>query len=248
MPTTQWDYVAMVGALVPDSANANHVLLYGPPATGKTFAANAARQHEDQPIYQVTAHEDMGHADLFGFMCPSGDGGAKHFDAPGTLAWRNHGLLVINEISEAGPGGIFGMFAQLDDPWSASMTLASGETIRPNPDPSKPYRFRCYATSNQNPEALPEALASRFAFKVNITAPSEKAVATLVQPWLREFTNALYRDPDNACANFREIRAFSHAISNHIAENDASVLVWRERAADVLGNIAQYKTREERRR
>lgn len=140
--------------------HSNRVLLYGPPSTGKTYSGIHNRP-EGRPYYAQTFTEDTPTAELRGHYIPH-RGEFVWKDGPGTLAWRNGGRLVINEIDRGSSEIQSLMYVYLDDPESAYLTLPTGETIHPKDG------FTCVATMNGLPEDLPEALQSRFPVKVHV--------------------------------------------------------------------------------
>ncbi len=153
----------------------DRALLTGPPGVGKSHVAlnSAART---QKVFSVTLTEDSTVADLIGFhTLVDGDKGSviEWHDGPVLSAWREGGLLVVNELHRAIGAVQNIMLAVLDDQNLAQLTLPSGETVRPAKG------FRCICTANEAMEVLDPALQDRLCVEIFITKPSAAALKAL---------------------------------------------------------------------
>ena len=148
------------------------MLLSGPPGTGKTYAALTLGLRPDHKVYRVQITDETPAAEARGFYVPRG-GKFVWQDGPGLLAMRAGGRLILDEIGRASGDFMSFALALLDDPASCRITLPSGETVSPAPG----YSVVC--TSNDPPEALPEALRDRLVVRVEIPEPNPAAFAHL---------------------------------------------------------------------
>ena len=154
------------------------VLLRGKPGTGKTYHAATAAVEEDQKVYQITMTEETPAAEIRGHYIIK-DGEYVWSDGPAIMAWREGARLVINEIDRASEDCMSLMYAILDDPGFAQLTLPTGETVRPADG------FQIVATMNGVPEDLPDALQDRLPVDIEITDVHPKAIERLPED-LRE--------------------------------------------------------------
>lgn len=151
-------------------SNTRRVLLFGPPATGKTHIGTYS---QEGTVYSVTMTEATPDAELRGHFVPAGEGKFKWMDGPAIKAWREGARLVINEINRASPEALSFLYVLLDDPKTARITLPTGETVTAEPG------FSCVATMNGTPDELPEALADRFPVTVEVAKTHPNAVDSL---------------------------------------------------------------------
>lgn len=166
-----WSRVAEV---LPHS---RRMLFYGPPSTGKTFFANTVGvADKEAEVFSITMTEETSSAEIRGHFINRGSDTIWHY-GPAARAWiESHSArrrLVINEIDRASADALTLLYAILDDPEFAQLTLPNGETIRPGAG------FSVVATMNGVPADLPDALQSRFPVKVDVQFPNPAAIAAL---------------------------------------------------------------------
>jgi len=173
MPTspqsTTWD---KIDALLPE---AHRVLLWGPPGTGKTFAGITARP-EGQAVFVNTLTEETPSSDLRGHFIPV-QGDFTWMDGPAVSAWKTGARYVINEVNLGSIEAQTFLYAILDDPESAMLTLPNGETVRPEEG------FTVVATMNGHPSDLPPALLDRFPLTIEVKDIHPEALARLPEEW-----------------------------------------------------------------
>lgn len=116
--------------------------VYGPTGSGKTSMLRqlAARLH--YPVYDATGHERLEFADIIGHLTVK-DGGMVFEDGPLTLAMRQGGLFLFNEIDLCSPATLAGLNSILD---GSPLCIAEdgGELVTPH------AMFRFAATANTN--------------------------------------------------------------------------------------------------
>jgi MoxR-like ATPase len=168
-----WDLIERVLAC----ERIRSIYLWGPPGTGKTFAA-LTKAEVSRGVYACTLTEDTPSTDLRGNWIPTKDGLVWQ-DGPATSAMRNGGLLVLNEPTRAAEETLSFLFGVIESPETARITLPNLETITPAPG------FRCFLCDNRPPEELPEALQDRFAAELEVLEPHPEALARL-SPDLQE--------------------------------------------------------------
>jgi MoxR-like ATPase len=150
--------------------------VYGPPGVGKTFAAYSFGRI-DRGVYPITLTPETPASELMGHYTPRGNELAWH-DGVFARAMRSGGRLVINELSHAGSDVLSILFAVLESPLTSSITLPTGEVLRPADG------FNVVATDNEAPDCLPEALRDRFDCVINLTRP-HPAIIEKLHPRLR---------------------------------------------------------------
>jgi MoxR-like ATPase len=151
--------------------------IWGPPGTGKTWAALNVGVGEGE-TFAVTCTEDMAGSELRGNFLPMGSGVVWQ-DGPATRAMREGSRLVLAEPSRASEDTLSFLFGVIESPETARMTLPSRETITPAPG------FNTVLCDNCAPDDLPEALQDRFETTLEIREPHPDALA-LLSPELRE--------------------------------------------------------------
>jgi hypothetical protein len=169
---TDWPFVTRVLS----SSEVRTAYVWGPPGTGKTYAALTCGVATGD-AYPVTLTEDTATAELRGFYRPLGQD-IVWGDGPVTTAMREGKRLVLNEITHASQEVFTFLHPILEHPETACVTLPSGEIVRPSPG------FKVIATSNHPPEDLPFALRDRFDCILEVQDPHPDALARL-SPALR---------------------------------------------------------------
>lgn len=153
-------------------ATSRRVLLHGLPGTGKTYAAARRNVPEDTSVYQITMTEETPAAEIRGHFLPKGDE-MVWMDGPAVRAWREGARLVINEIDRASADTLSLLYAILDDPEFAELTLPTGEVVRPAKG------FHVVATMNGTPYDLPLPLQDRFPVTIEVIDVNPEAIAAL---------------------------------------------------------------------
>ncbi len=148
------------------------VLLKGKPGTGKTFAATHLALKDDQEVYSITLTEETPMAEIRGHFVTKG-GEFVWMDGPAIRAWKEGARLVLNEIDHASDDVLTFMYAIMDDPEYASVTLPTGETVIP----AKGFMF--IATMNGEIHDLPDALQDRLPVSIDITELNPEALEAL---------------------------------------------------------------------
>lgn len=154
------------------------VLLRGKPGTGKTYHAIHSALRKGQKVYTITMTEETPAAEIRGHYVPKGNEFVWS-DGPAVMAWREGARLVINEIDRSSDDVLSLLYAIMDDPEFAELTLPTGEKVRPKEG------FQVVATMNGVPDDLPDALQDRLPVDIEITDINPNAVARLPED-LRE--------------------------------------------------------------
>lgn len=225
-----WKILNLTGAYLP------RVLLYGPPGTGKTFIAMRAGVKTGEPVYRVNMTEDTPAAELRGHYIPKGSEWVWQ-DGPALRAFRNGGRLVIDEITRATDDALSFTLALLD---GHPITLPNSETVPMSPDMS------VWATTNDSPEALTDALADRFTVRIKADTVNPDALATL-PPGLARIVTV---NAGDSGVTFREAAEYNrlsaipaiHDLSDKTGEDIAARLVWQSRGRDVSMALSLGRT------
>jgi MoxR-like ATPase len=152
--------------------HAYRVLLYGPPATGKTYTALYARP-ENTPAFSCTLTQDTPVAELRGHFIQDASGAFSWMDGPAIRAWRAGARLVVNELHKMSQEVEAFLHVIADDTDSAILTLPTGETVKPSPG------FSIVGTMNEEPNYLGEALLDRFTIAIECSYPHPEAIMRL---------------------------------------------------------------------
>lgn len=146
--------------------------VFGPPGTGKTWAAYYYGRIKAKKFYAITITDETSAAELRGhFIFKGGD--AVWHNGPFIRAMREGVRLVINEITNASSDVLALLHPILEDFSTACLTLPNGETVRPKDG------FHVVATDNRAPDLLPEPLQDRFMAYVEVKETNPAAIAAL---------------------------------------------------------------------
>lgn len=151
------------------------ILLCGPPGTGKTSIAHHLGRKHGRKVYNITVHEDLSAQEVLGHFIQK-DGDTIWHDGPAIRAWKEGAWLVVNEIAEAAGPVLTALYGIMDDPDIAEIMLPSGEVVKPKEG------FRLFATTNEMPESIPEALEDRFDTTLFADIPTPGAINALPTP------------------------------------------------------------------
>lgn len=204
-----------------------HALLWGPPATGKTHAATHVAVGER--VYSITLTQETAAYELRGYERPV-SGSFVWVDGPVVAAMRAGARLVVNEIQRASADTMSFLLSVLDDRELKSVTLPTGEVVVAAPG------FSVVATSNDNPDTLDEALASRFPVQIEVADLHPEAVNSLPAD-LRNAAQGMSRPNDGRRITIRAWQAFAQLRST-MAVEDAAKAVFGTQAADVVASLA----------
>lgn len=146
----------------------HRILLFGPPSTGKSTAP-----------YKLFPGAMIEKVDCFPELAPEsllagskGLAGGETVDRPDSAAraFRDGHPLILDEFAELGPSCKGALHNLTDDRSIARITFGeTGEIVHPHPD------FSIWATTNESPEVIGEALLSRFDLVLHANRAPESA-------------------------------------------------------------------------
>lgn len=200
----------------------NRFLLYGPPGTGKTSIAFYEGREGGNKVYSITVNEDTSAQEVLGHFVVKGGSTVWH-DGPAMRAWKEGAWFVVNEIGEASGPVMTALYAICDDPNIAEIMLPSGEIVKPK------NGFKFFATTNEQPDSLPEALLDRFDVKVLADIPSPKAIAALptsVQKIVSTSYASARAGSNSAVVTYRSAQAFGKMVDAGIDTGMAAKVVF----------------------
>lgn len=219
------------------------VCIAGLPGTGKSLAAltpvHPAGTVLPEDIYTLTLHDDAIVGDVIGNYLPRA-GKWDWRDGPALLAWavslERPSRLVCNEIDQAAGAVLTALYAIMDSPESARLTLPTGETRRPHA-----LNFQVVSTMNGAVSDLPAALADRHVAQVTCNHPHPGSIAALPSEW-----QATAEGMCNPSARLegrgttpRDWHGLATLTRRGLSLSDAAALIWSpERAAEVADHLS----------
>uniref|UniRef100_UPI002795FEAD AAA family ATPase n=2 Tax=unclassified Nocardia TaxID=2637762 RepID=UPI002795FEAD len=143
------------------------VLVYGPPGTGKTSLMEAAFGD----LYTVAGDADTTAADLVGEYTQTPDGRFEFVHGPLVRAMKAGAVLFIDDATLIPPSVLAVVYPAMDGRREIVIKAHGGEIVKAAPG--------FFVVAGHNPGVhgaiLSEALASRFAFQVEVTSDYELA-------------------------------------------------------------------------
>jgi MoxR-like ATPase len=202
-----------------------HVLLHGPPGTGKT--TEARMMANGSKVYSMTITDDTSAPELLGHFMPNEKGGFSWHNGPCSRAWLEGALLILNEVNRACGGAEIALHAVLDDKEVAMLTLSDGRTISPRDG------FRVIATMNGSPDELSDALKDRFPVRILVDTPSDEALAMLPQT-LAAFCRNSYENEGHSRYSYRQIAEMAELARDTGDVSLAAIAVFGDMYRDVI--------------
>ncbi|MFF0492920.1 AAA family ATPase [Nocardia sp. NPDC004068] len=148
-------------------ANGVPVLLYGPPGTGKTSLIEAAFGD----LFTVQGDSDTTVGDLVGEYTQTPDGRFEFVHGPLVRAMRAGAVLFIDDATLIPPSVLAVVYPAMDGRREVIIKANGGEVVKAAPG--------FFVVAGHNPGVhgaiLSDALASRFAFQVEVTSDYDLA-------------------------------------------------------------------------
>lgn len=232
MTTVNWTSASEQWGLVEKCvAHAFTTFIEGAPGLGKTFAGLSGKMNA--PVYQITFNPDSSVQEYQGTYIPTENGTWVWRDGPILTAFRNGGLLVLNEMGRASDAVLDFLIAITDSRDSARITLMNGETV------NRHESLRIVATSNSPFSKLPEALQDRFEARLKVTVPHPDIIQSLEGRirGLGSMVSRAYGDGDkNPQMTSREAFAFAR-LCNVMNTQQAAQAVWGNKNPELAEEI-----------
>lgn len=202
------------------------VLLKGKPGTGKTHAATHLALEDGVPVYSLTLTEETPMAEIRGHFVTKG-GEFVWMDGPAVRAWREGGRLVLNEIDHASDDVLTFMYAIMDDPDYATVTLPTGDTVVPADG------FHLIATMNGELHDLPDALQDRLPVSIEINELNPSALDALPEDLRDPAKNTTLLSNAERSLSIRAWMEYA-ALRDTIDKRVAAEAIFGDNAADAI--------------
>lgn len=215
-------------------ATGRHVLAHGRPGTGKSRYAFETARATQRRLDVINIRPNLPVDPLVGHYIPNSKGYFSFMYGVISMAMKEGGLLLVNEIDHAQGDAESIMHFALDDPSVASVTLPNEEReiIRPLPG------YQVIATMNGLAQQdLSAPIYSRFSCKIRIDFPNPKAIKLLDED-LRSAALADYRtaQPDRVIPDLRMLFAFQE-LRKSIPPAEAAEMVFESQGKEFLSSI-----------
>lgn len=209
------------------------ILLYGPPGTGKTSFPNRLANVKGWACFNsLPLTEETPASALMGQFILKG-GSVEWLDGIAVRAARESHVrptfLVLNEISHASSDAMTMLHAILDDKELVKFYLPTGECVTP-----KGENWRVIATSNDEPDALPEPVRSRFETSIMISHPHPGIVSSCYSREAKLLLTASSREFD-----IRHVLAWDRLMREGFSLKDAAFLIFERFTAQSLVDAAR---------
>lgn len=209
------------------------ILLYGPPGTGKTSFPNRLATAKGWSCFNsLPLTEETPASALMGQFILKG-GSVEWLDGIAVRAARESHVrptfLVLNEISHASSDAMTMLHAILDDRELVKFYLPTGECVEP-----KGENWRVIATSNDEPDSLPEPVRSRFEASILISHPHPGILASCYSREAKLMLASASREYD-----IRHILAWDRLMREGFSLKDAAYIVFNPAAAQSLVDAAR---------
>ena len=234
MEKTCWELAEQV------IGNADRVLLYGVPGTGKSYQATLYNLQDKQEVVSTTLTEDGSAMELRGHFIPNDNGSMSWLHGTAVKAWLKGARFVVNEIDHASSDVLTFLYSILDDKEFAGMTLPNREQdfVKPSKD------FNVVATMNGTPDTLPEALADRFPIKINIDKIHPSALKKIPKKY-RDVCEAMSLITDGERRTSIRSWAEFNRLTKFMSEEDSARVVFQDRYTDILDALQQSYAKDE---
>jgi hypothetical protein len=208
---------------------ADRVLLVGPPGTGKTYAALTLGL-EGREVFNCTLTNETAMYELRGCDVLA-QGKYVWRDGPALRAAHSGGRLILNEIEDAS-GDAFGfIIACADSKESARITLPDGKTVTPTEG------YQVVATSNADPEMLPQKILDRFPVVLHIKKPHPDAFTYFGMENLKRAAESMFEVGTPHRVGLRAMLAFEGLLLAGIERVDAAMVTLGKNWDEILQAI-----------